>query len=50
MTLTGCLPTIRDDWITPWPIHERTGLAYHLDDPPAVVAQDIVTTRAKDHD
>lgn len=34
----------------PWPMHERTGLAYHLDDHPAVVAQDIVTTRAKDHD
>lgn len=35
---------------TSWPMHERTGLAYHLDDQPAVVAQDIVTIRAKDPD
>lgn len=35
---------------TPWPMHERTGLAYHLDDQPAVVAQDLVTMRAKDPD
>ncbi|MFT4466260.1 MAG: phage protein Gp37 [Sodalis sp. (in: enterobacteria)] len=34
----------------PWPMHERTGLAYHLEGQPTVASQDIVTTRAKDHD
>lgn len=34
----------------PYPMHESTGLAYHLDGQGPTVAQDIIFTEAKDHD
>ncbi|NIG88531.1 DUF1834 family protein [Serratia symbiotica] len=34
----------------PYPMHESTGLTYHLDGKGPAVAQDNISTEAKDHD
>ncbi|MGL9774749.1 MAG: hypothetical protein ACR5LG_14475 [Sodalis sp. (in: enterobacteria)] len=50
MTLTGCLPTIRDDWIRRSRCMSAPGWRITLMTRQQLLRRDIVATRAKDHD